>query len=1752
MALQPDFLAPQAAARIDANLRAEFGDTVSSLTQVLSAHAAHLGDLGLNAQSATQALAFAIETAGDFGSLELRGTAGALGLGWQTLADIALEIDQGTVQMRGLADLSALQALSVDAAALYTVSNSVGRSVSLSGEALGFGAPVRPAFAQSIDGSFQSTSGFDGTLTKTDNGYTIVTDEGETLFFDDAGVFQHLQRADGQLLTAQLDDMMQITGFTGPNGASLTFVRAADGTVQSVQDADGQTAFFSYDAAGQLQSVTQPQGQSVFTYDDQGDLVSATAPGGIASTFDYDSMGRLQNADYGNGAQSETITYDGAGGVTITDGAGRSTQIDLLLGNVVGRVTDGTGAASEIIYDEAGGIQGVRAPDGTETGFEFDAQGRVTKITDANGAELGFGYAEDTQNPDSFTDAGGNTRSFEYDAAGRITQATWPDGSTLAFSYDDQGNLTSYENRRGDDVSYTYDARGRLLSETDGSAGPTTYIYDAGGRLVSASNDQGVTQLAYDAADRVVQIDYPTGKSLSYTYNDAGLRASMSDGDSYNVFYDYDALGRLAGLRDEDSQLVSYSYDAGGNLVLEENGNGTATAYTYDNGGRLISIENRSPDASVHSFNVYSYDVAGQRVSNDTQDGSWSYGYDAAGQLVSAEFTSINPAIADKSLSYAYDAAGNRTAVIEDGVETTYIANALNQYTTVGDATFTYDADGNMTTRSDGEGVTTYAYDLDNRLTSVTQADGTVLEFAYDLFGNRVSKSVDGAQTEYLVDPFGLGDVVSEFTDGTLSASYAHGLGLAAGEIGGVTAYYDADAVGTVTTLTGAGGAVENSYAFTPFGTEMFEVEGLANDFEFNGVLGVAEDADDLTFMRARSYSDELGRFLSEDPLWIDGSAENLYEFARNSPADLVDPQGELAFLYVPWVIFQAASAAYTGYTATVQVAEAIKDAKQGNYAGAVVNLAEAVVNVAPLPPIKVVGKAVKETLSDLGFTPQNVARLGTVLEDVAEDKVRDAAIDIIGALNEIAGDPKGKYGPDNDGDGFPDEWGRDEDGDGLPDNIPEGVSLIPPSGANSASSESDTTQTNPAGGNGRSDGDPHLATFDGVGYSFQAVGEFTLVLGDGFEIQTRQVAFGNSNRVSVNEALAMDIDGNTVGIYADEAIPLVINGTAVVMQAGDSIAVGDGSVYFDGRAYVLTDDSGNGVWVRVGSSFLNVRTFAAEGADIAGLLGNFNGDRTDDFQLRDGTVLPQPLPETVLYGAFADSWRVTQADSLFLYAEGETTETFTNRDFPTNIVRLSDLDPDIVAAAEAVALANGLTPGTFAFETTVLDVALTGSDEFAEGVGDAPDFTPEDEEPAEVTTVEINAAPDAATDVATVLQDGTILVDVLANDSDAEGDGLTLVEGSLDTNGTVSVEDGLLRITPDADFFGETTVRYTLADAAGNEVEGLVALTVTPQQIQIRGNGGPNDLVGGSIDNLIEGLFGRDTLTGQGGDDTLDGGLGVDTAVFDGPQSAYSLILGPSGTTITDRRSDGTGTDVLRNIEFLDFGPEIDLFGGTPMNLDVFDGPTGLDAAEFETIAELYIAYFNRAPDALGLFYWATEFAGGFSFAEIAESFFAQPETQATYASVLNEQGLLDINDAAKVAQFVTEVYANVPGRAPDQPGFEYWTDQLANNPAITPGNFILSLIGGAKNPTVPTPQTIADQAYIDSKTDLGIYFSVIKGMSDIADASEVMSLFDGTAQSLQAAIDATDADFQEALNAQTGDFLMPLVGVIDDPFGA
>jgi hypothetical protein len=231
----------------------------------------------------------------------------------------------------------------------------------------------------------------------------------------------------------------------------------------------------------------------------------------------------------------------------------------------------------------------------------------------------------------------------------------------------------------------------------------------------------------------------------------------------------------------------------------------------------------------------------------------------------------------------------------------------------------------------------------------------------------------------------------------------------------------------------------------------------------------------------------------------------------------------------------------------------------------------------------------------------------------------------------------------------------------------------------------------------GISQGDPHLLTFDGRSYDLQAAGEFTLVKStvDDFLVQARAVPVPGAIPVAVNQAVAAKLGGHRVTVTLENSV-LVARIDGVADNTGGVTNVGSATLERlgtdAGTGFLLEWPDGSTVQVdQLGQVGLNVtiKPAASRAGTLAGLLGNDNGQPGDDLVTSDGITLTAPTAQT-LDQQFADSWRITQGQSLFDYKPGQTTATFTNRSFPSTFVDGSNVPG--AAAATQECEADGVT----------------------------------------------------------------------------------------------------------------------------------------------------------------------------------------------------------------------------------------------------------------------------------------------------------------------------------------------------------------------------------------------------------------------------------------------------------------------------
>jgi len=179
------------------------------------------------------------------------------------------------------------------------------------------------------------------------------------------------------------------------------------------------------------------------------------------------------------------------------------------------------------------------------------------------------------------------------------------------------------------------------------------------------------------------------------------------------------------------------------------------TISSYDSLGRPAEIKSMKSGFTVMDYVYGGYDKVGNITARTTardryvpdeyglpvktaETGANTYSYDSLYRLTGATGTAAS------AETFGYDSVGNRTSSA-DASGWSYLAdNSLFGYTganSVG-VVYTYDDNGNVSTKTEGGAVTTFHFGAADRLDSVDLPDGRTATYTYDPFGRRVAKTV--------------------------------------------------------------------------------------------------------------------------------------------------------------------------------------------------------------------------------------------------------------------------------------------------------------------------------------------------------------------------------------------------------------------------------------------------------------------------------------------------------------------------------------------------------------------------------------------------------------------------------------------------------------------------------------------------------------------------------------------------------------------------------------------------------------------------------------------------------------------------------------------------------------------------------------------------------------------------------------------------------------------------------------------------
>lgn len=199
----------------------------------------------------------------------------------------------------------------------------------------------------------------------------------------------------------------------------------------------------------------------------------------------------------------------------------------------------------------------------------------------------------------------------------------------------------------------------------------------------------------------------------------------------------------------------------------------------------------------------------------------------------------------------------------------------------------------------------------------------------------------------------------------------------------------------------------------------------------------------------------------------------------------------------------------------------------------------------------------------------------------------------------------------------------------------------------------------------------------------------------------------------------------------------------------------------------------------------------------------------------------------------------------------------------------------------------------------------------------------------------------------------------------------------------------------------------------------------------------------------------------------------------FGGKRASYAITKSANGFLVTD--SSGFSVEVV-NADAIQFDD-------MRINLRIGEKANSISSDNLRSLIDLYVAFFNRVPDADGLGYWIDQFKSGMSIDQISHNFYTAAllySAQTGYDATMTD------------ADFVRVIYKNVLGRsgatAPPDKDVQYWANELKNG--RSKGNLISVMLVSARSFTNDPTWGWVPQL-LNNKVAVAHYFAVQQGIN-------------------------------------------------------
>ncbi|MPV59545.1 type IV secretion protein Rhs [Burkholderia sp. HI2761] len=410
--------------------------------------------------------------------------------------------------------------------------------------------------------------------------------------------------------------------------------------------------------------------------------------------------------------------------------------------------------------------------------FTYDIEHHETRVTDSLGY-TSILQANERGMPVAMTDPLGGISSYCYDAKGRTCSETDPASRVSGWEYDEYGNLLTQtlpdksivyaeydmNHRRirliapgGREWQYQWNEQGGLITQTAPTHACTRYEYNQYGQIVTWTAPSGsTTRFSYDRDGNVEEVIDARGRCIRYMHDARAHITSIIDFRDRASHFEYDRNGNLTRAIKPDGQEIHYTYDADGNLLRYRDANDQIVKFEYSLLGQIT--KRLMPDGTVVQ---YQYDSEGQLVcvTNELKE-CYRFGRDALGRII--EETDYW----GQSRRYEYGASGElRRSIDPMGqaivYETDVLGRVVQKYVPdprqadgIRRETFSYDCCGNLVVASNPDARVELTYDAAGRVVRERQGDDCIITHAYDMSGNHIERRLriqsSGQSIEHVV-----------------------------------------------------------------------------------------------------------------------------------------------------------------------------------------------------------------------------------------------------------------------------------------------------------------------------------------------------------------------------------------------------------------------------------------------------------------------------------------------------------------------------------------------------------------------------------------------------------------------------------------------------------------------------------------------------------------------------------------------------------------------------------------------------------------------------------------------------------------------------------------------------------------------------------------------------------------------------------------------------------------------------------------